>query len=245
MRRYIYEHARAPDSPVTAPYWFEGWPGADSADRQYPLLALGGGTSGRDGGAAGASNLSDDRDVVEKIRAGDDRTFEQLYRTHAPDLLEYALRLSGSRAIAQDVVSELFVRLWEQRDGWTLRGSLRAYLYTATRHRVSNVLRTEKRADVRARRVVDDASLANDSLSGPEAFGQPGVTDDDRLSAVWRVVDEFPPLRRQVMYLRWARGLTAEEVASVLGLNRNAVDKHLSRAIQAIRSALPHLISEE
>ena len=177
----------------------------------------------------------------EGIRAGDERTFERLYSENATGLLGYALRLSGSREIAQDVVAELFVQLWDQRAEWRPRVSVRAYLYTAIRHRIANAVRAERRGDARAGRVVTDPSLAPSAPAAPDA----AFEMDERLAVVWHVVDGFPPLRRQVMYLRWARGLSPEEVATVLGLNRNAVDKHLSRAMQAIRDAMPGLIAGE
>lgn len=216
---------------MTASYWFNGWSDADPVDRRYPLRALAEGAEAD----AGTSSVDPEASLVPRIRAGDEVAFAELYRGHAAGLLGYAYRLCGSRATAQDVVAELFTHLWERRVSWVPRSSVRAYLYTAIRHRVMNALRTERRADTRAAQVVAEVTMT--------VTAEPEESRDPRLDAVWRVIDAFPPLRRQVMYLRWARGLTPEEIATVLGLNRNAVDKHLSRALRAIRETFPDLIA--
>jgi len=222
-------------SAVVVPYWFDGSSDADRVDRRYPLRALDAETER----AQSAPLTDDDRTLVQRIRAGESAAFEELYRAHAEGLIGFAFRLCGVRSNAYDAVADLFVALWERRATWAPRSGLRAYLYAAVRHRVADQLRSERRAEIRQGTLVHDPSLTPETVPADA-----DVERHDELAVVWKVVEKFPPLRRQVTYLRWARGFTPEEIAVTTGLNRNAVDKHLSRAVQAIREAVRHLRGE-
>lgn len=175
---------------------------------------------------------ADDKWLAERVRGSDMAAFEALYRAHASGLIGFGYKICGSRDAAQDAVSDVFVRLWERRESWYPQSGLRAYLYTAIRHRLMDQARSERRADERAAAVVNDPSLAHPVLS-PEKEAEL----KDESAALWQLIDSLPPLRRQVMYLRWSRDLSPVEIAEILGINRNAVDKHLSRAMEAIRNA--------
>jgi RNA polymerase sigma-70 factor (ECF subfamily) len=218
--------------PPAPDVWFGGLSDADPVDPAYPLRAI-----QESAESAAALSGAADRELVAAIRRDDGAAFERLYRDQARDLIGYAFRLCGARAMAQDVVADLFVHLWQHRHAWAPRTSVRAYLFTAVRHRVANARRAERRADARAARAITDPTIAA-VPPRPDS----NVDLDADLAMVWRTVDAFPSLRRQVVYLRWARGLSAEEVGAVVGISRNSVDKHLSRAMQAIRAAVPHLI---
>jgi len=212
---------------MTALYWFDGSSADDPIDRAYPLRAL-------NDAEHTAPIDATETDIVEKIRNGDSTAFETLYRAHASGLIGFAYRLCGDRAAAQDVVADVFTAVWNRRSEWNPQSGLRAYLYAAIRHRVIDRQRAETRASVRALRFVRDTSCDQPSQLHGETLEEP----DDRIAVIWRVVDTFPVLRRQVMYLRWARELTPQEIAVALGLSRGAVDQHLSRAVAVLRRAM-------
>jgi len=217
-------------SAVAFPYWFDQPSERESADRAYVLRGLDDNASSH----AHRAPLGElDRALIQRIQAGELSAFEELYRAHADGLIGFAVRLCGSRDVAQDVVEDLFVHLWERRTTWQPQSTLRAYLYAAVRHRVADHARAEHRARARAERAIQDPSLTT-----PPASVQGSLELSEQFAAVWRIVDAFPPLRRQIMYLRWVREFSPEEIAAAVGLSRNAVDQHLSRAIRAIRDAV-------
>src|SRR5262249_31161187 len=86
-----------------------------------------------------------DAELLRLMAAGDDRAFTTLYRRHQGALYRFALLMSGSAAVAEDVTQEAFLTLIrEARSYDPARGTLSAYLYGVARHRVLRYLERER-----------------------------------------------------------------------------------------------------
>lgn len=182
--------------------------------------------------------------LVVQIRAADEAlaraAFETLYRTYVDGLIVFAAGYAGSRAVAQDLVADLFVSLWERRAEWMPTHGVRAYLYGAIRRRALNATRdASRRAHLMAASF--DASDIVGMGSGPESIED--VLDvEQQVAHVIRAIASFPEPRRRILELRWRDGLGAAEIAHVLNMTRNAVDIHLTRALRLLRQMLPDRI---
>jgi RNA polymerase sigma-70 factor (ECF subfamily) len=86
-----------------------------------------------------------DEALLEQIRASDVAAFEQLFRRYAEPLYDCAYGYVGSRDVAQEVVQQLFVTLWERRRVWQVSGTVVTYLYRAVRNGSLNALREGRR----------------------------------------------------------------------------------------------------
>jgi RNA polymerase sigma-70 factor (ECF subfamily) len=174
------------------------------------------------------SPLAADHDaaVWQQVRQGDEAAFGRLYREHAPALFRFALRLTGSRAVAEDVVQDVFVGLIDAATrppgaGYDpARGPLRSYLYGAVRNAAHKRLREGPvaRADVEAIRI-----------------GQ--RTDDDR-QAVTAALLQLEPDFREVVILCEVEGLQYEEAAAALDIPVGTVRSRLFRARARLAAAL-------
>ena len=188
------------------------------------------------------STGEDDREIVAAVRHGSATAFRALFCAHYEVLCRYAYRFVRSRAIAEELVSDVFLRIWTQRARWEVRGSVRAYLFSATRNVAIDHLRRE---------LVERRSL---ELTGRELRATGGVSSaaaDVRLVAsevaatMQRAVDELPPRPRQVFLLRWQRHLTNLEIAASLGIAVKTVEMHMTRALEALRASLaPDLLGD-
>src|SRR5687768_16976115 len=86
-----------------------------------------------------------DQPLLTRIRAGDERAFEELYMTHFDRLVLFALRILFMREAAYDVVQDVFTRFWEQRNDTSLTSAtVKTYLYSAVRNRAINIMKHEK-----------------------------------------------------------------------------------------------------
>ena len=79
-------------------------------------------------------------DWVARIRAGDGAAFEAMFRQYYEPLLRFALTYLPVRESAEDLVQDVFYRIWEHRERWAVRTTLAAYLYAAVRHRALDSL---------------------------------------------------------------------------------------------------------
>jgi len=185
---------------------------------------------------------SDDRMLLAQMRAGEGDAFAALFSRYYDALCAFATGYTASRAEAEEVVEDVFVRLWELREQLEVRESFKSYLYTATRNRALNRVRDE-RAEGRR---LDEARF--DSV--PLGMGQPTPSLDEEVEAgefaraVARAVEQLPPRARQVFLLHRQHGLTYAEIAAALEISPKTVENLLGRALKHLRVRLAPFLGE-
>ena len=193
-----------------------------------------------DTGEPSDSSSASPRDLdayVARIRAGDDRAFELVYRALAEELINFAVSLLGDMAAARDVVGDVFIDVWTRRASWAPQGGIHAYLFLAVRHRAINALRDRRRHD-RAHRVI----AFTDEIPGMAAPALPADRALDRaeqINVVLQALARLPEARRTAMTLRWRHGFSIAEIAEVMGIHQDAAKQHLSRGLRTLKELLP------
>jgi RNA polymerase sigma-70 factor (ECF subfamily) len=153
-----------------------------------------------------------------------------LYRAYAGDLHRFALFLSGDPALADDLVSETFVRLWGARERLDLP-TVRGYLFTILRH-----LFLEERRRGRATEPVDEREPSR------EADPERRAAARGELAATLAALQHLPELDRAALLMRVEGELPYAEIAAALGLTSGAarVKVHRARArLEAARRPAP------
>lgn len=171
-------------------------------------------------------------DVAERVRLGDVGAFERLFRATYPSLRAFAHRYLDDAARAEDLVQDLFAELWTRRERWELRGSVRAYLFSAVRNRALN-LRARDRVE---RDWTDDESLADVRALHPAPASPAEQLDVAETRAeIDAAMESLPERCRLVMQLRWREQLSHAEIAEVLGISTKGVEGQLARGLRAMR----------
>lgn len=175
-------------------------------------------------------------DIVERIRTGDRIAFRTLMQAHYNGLLRFATSLIGDGA--EDVVQDVFIRIWEGRDRLDPRRAIRAYLYTAVRRRVFDVQKHERAQ----RRLSTGVSMIGETAAeSPDAELAARIAADDeevRLAALARAIAALPERSRSALVLRFEQGMTHAEIGTVLGCSDKAAQQVVLRAIAAVRKIL-------
>jgi RNA polymerase sigma-70 factor (ECF subfamily) len=164
---------------------------------------------------------------------------EALFREHYAGLCSFVGRYLKSRAVAEEVVQELFLRLWERlkvsepvSGGPPLALELtRSYLYAAARNRALNVLQRER---LERKHVEYEARLAE----VPERTVDHDFEHRELIHAARRAIAALPDRCRMVFDLSRRRGLTYAEIGHVLGISVKAVEANMARALKTLRSSL-------
>ena len=175
-------------------------------------------------------------DLVARVREGDERAFEALFRMHYDGLCGFAIRYVRERALAEELVQDLFAALWARRATWEVRGgagSVRAYLFAAVRNRALNL---------RARRAVErdwEADEADVRALHPAPTPADQALEAAELRArVDAALESLPERCRLVMQLRWREQLSYAEIAEVMGISPKGVENQLARGLKALRDRL-------
>lgn len=182
-------------------------------------------------------------ELVARLKAGDESACEALFLAHFEGLWRFAHGYVRSRAVAEELVQEVFLQLWRDREKADLRGSLRAWLYAAVRNHALNHVRHERVVA----RLADRMAGAETADEPPAAMGAPLADVAIDLEAremdamVTRAIAALPERRRVAMSLRWNQGLSAPEIARVIGTTPEAVRVLLTRARQELAGLLGYL----
>jgi RNA polymerase sigma-70 factor (ECF subfamily) len=173
-----------------------------------------------------------DRELIERVAAGDGAAFAVIVRRYGPSLRRLARALT-SDATADDVLQEALLDAFRHAGGYRADGSVRAWLFTLTRHRAFH-----QRERTRAAEIPDSPLLELGLAAG---FGERPERVAERLEqrdALAVGLGRLAPEEREVLLLRDVEGLSGEEAAAVLGLEITAMKSRLHRARLRLMGAL-------
>jgi RNA polymerase sigma-70 factor, ECF subfamily len=173
-----------------------------------------------------------DREVAARLVAGDEAALREAYRVHAPAVLGLALRVLSNTALAEDVVQDVFVRLWERPERFDAdRGPLRAFLLSMAHSRAVERVRSEEslrnrhaKLERQPLRVADD----------PARVVETREADD----AVRAALAALPEIQRRPIEMAYYEGLSYREVAQSLGEPEGTVKYRIRMGMQQLRAAL-------
>jgi RNA polymerase sigma-70 factor (ECF subfamily) len=174
---------------------------------------------------------ADDVAIVDGVARGRTEALGQAYDEHAHAVFEMARCLVGQRTLAEEVVQDVFLRLWDRPERYDPeRGSLRAFLLTITYGRSIDVARSES---ARRRREEREARLVG---------GTRGVLDDTEGIATTHEVREalegLQETEREAIALAYFLGLSYREVASKLGIPEGTIKNRIRKGLERLRTQL-------
>jgi RNA polymerase sigma-70 factor (ECF subfamily) len=192
---------------------------------------------------AGPRRTEHDQALLERLKTGDDRAWDDILRTYGSWLVGVAKTIVKSPDLAQDVVQDVFAWLWDRRDRLEVRGTIAPYLYRAVRNRAMDV-RAHERVEESARdRVVLDQG--GSQIESPAAsIREMAALEFEQ--EVQRALSGLSPKLREVFLLRIDHGWSNAEIADALGIAVASVRKQMYRATTALAEWLtPWLESRE
>jgi len=181
---------------------------------------------------------ADELELMQRVRADDVSALDALLSLYWRPLVVYALDIVGSVDAAEDVVQDVFVRVWSRRSEWRAHGSVRSFLYRITRNRALN----ERRA-----RRVRELWAARESAEDAAAPATPLRLLETRevSQQVRRAIAALPARQREIITLARFHGLSHAQIAEVLGISQHTVANHIRAAFAALRDALRPLLDRD
>lgn len=182
------------------------------------------------------ATLTDPTTLIEAARAGDKAALAALLEAHQNQIYKFALRQCGSEADAQDVLQETMLTVARSIGQFRGDSTLGTWLFTIARSFCVKKHRRGKHAPAEHASIDDPLLAATVIDPGPQP--EAAIAGKEIGEALEIAIGELAPMYREVLVLRDGEGLTAPEVAEVLGIGVDAVKSRLHRARAAIRSRL-------
>ena len=168
-----------------------------------------------------------ENELLKQVVQGDEIAFEKLFQQYKNKLYAFIYQLSGSATIAEDVLQDVFLKIWRTRTQLTGIDNFNAYLYRMAQNHAVNVLRRQSR----------EALLLNEvqRLAPQKVFGDEWLAAKEVQNALQQAINSLPPQQNKVYRLGQEQGFTYEQIASTLNISTSTVRNHMVQALKAIR----------
>ena len=185
-----------------------------------------------------ASSPRTDEALLAAVRAGDEQALAALVERHAPSVLRFGVQLCGDEQQARDVMQETLLAAARGLHAYRGESRLTTWLYTIARSFCTK-LRTRGDAGKPLQSLEELGEEGFEAaLAAAQQVPDAQATQLELQRVLTRAIRELPPAQREVLVLRDIEGLSAAEVAEVLGVNVEAVKSRLHRARSSLRERL-------
>jgi RNA polymerase sigma-70 factor (ECF subfamily) len=189
--------------------------------------------------------------LVEALRAGDERAFEQLIRSYQGTLVRVAQMYVSSRSVAEEVAQETWLAVLTGIDRFEGRSSLKTWIFRILANRAKTRAQREGRTIPFSALGDSEPAVAPDRFDHgqwaalPADWPEARLLGDETLQMIAAAIDGLPPTQRAVITLRDVQGWSAEEVRNALDLSETNQRVLLHRARSKVRGALEEYLTED
>jgi len=167
----------------------------------------------------------------------DKNRFKEVFKEYYNPLCNFAASITSDRKMAQDVVQDVFTKLWDKRNDLVINSSEKSYLFQAVKHRAFELLRKRK----------------NESKLNVSEFEESYSSEkdlEDQASKymlkeyLYSSIRQLPPKCQEIFVLNKVNGLTYSEIADDLDISVKTVENQIGRAYRKLRILMAGKLSE-
>lgn len=175
--------------------------------------------------------MHSESEIIGRIRQGDKQEFEKLFRSSYVSLVRYAKTLVRDHDTAEEIVQDLFFRLWQNRDKMKIESSLKGYLFRSVHNRALHRIEHQKVVDRHAGEMVAAASLSSEPVTETIYY-------NELQARVAGVLERLPERCRLIFRMSRFEGMKYNEIADKLAVSLKTVEADMGRALKEFRKAL-------
>jgi RNA polymerase sigma-70 factor (family 1) len=173
----------------------------------------------------------DELDLLIRLKEGDKKAFAEIYDLYSQRLYINLLKLVKSDQLAEEILQDIFILVWEKREQVDIRQSFPAYLFGIGANKVADLFRKVKRdkhlfAKIKAI-ATEEYSHIEESLFRKENF-----------TILQNAIKALPPQRKQIFELCKMQGESYLEVSRKLGVSTSTINDHIVKATKSIQQYL-------
>lgn len=177
--------------------------------------------------------------ILKKIKGGDIKAFEDLFRCYYFPLCCYAAGITGQMEVAEEIVEELFYVLWKEREHLQIFQSVKSYLYRATRNHSLQYCEHEEVRNRHRESVL--ATSASEQSTDPHQQ----MEYEELQKFINNTLEKLPVRRRQIFEMHRMEGRKYSEIAARLSLSVKTVEAEMTKALRTLRKEVETYIHME
>jgi RNA polymerase sigma-70 factor (ECF subfamily) len=166
--------------------------------------------------------------LLESLAAGDQNAFREIFHAYSPRIYGFALKLTRSQTLAEEIVQDIFMKIWVGRESLSAIDNLQAYLYTLSKNHAFNILKRISLEEIAKAKISKDLKEVHHETEETIDFHE----SEEILN---QVINRLPPQQKLVYSLCHQEGLKYEEVALRLNISRLTVKTHMQQALRTIK----------
>lgn len=174
--------------------------------------------------------------IFKKIKNGDIKTFEQVFRQYYMSLYMYAFSIAGKKEASEEIVQELFYVLWRDRENLNVMRSLKSYLYGAVRNQA---LQYCEHQVVKERHRENIMRRENEQ---PEATAQEQMEYKELEHIINSTLEKLPERRLKIFKMHRMEGRKYKEIAELLSVSVKTVEAEMTKTYQILRNEIEKYI---
>ncbi|WP_341216318.1 RNA polymerase sigma-70 factor [uncultured Wocania sp.] len=176
-------------------------------------------------------NKIKDQKLIERLKQGDEDALKLIYNLYWEQLFIYAFSLLKKREISEDVIQEVFIKIWEKRDVLVIKTTLKGYLYTCVMHKVYDLFRKDKNA-------FSEEVLQNFDIKIQTSTPESRLIYKELEAQINAVVNTLPEKCKKVFKLSRENQLSHKEISKQLNISTKSVEAYITKALKIIRPSL-------
>ncbi len=189
----------------------------------------------------GKNRLIDEEQCLNQLREGDEKAFEKIFNAYFNILFTYAHNLLEKPFIAEDIVENVFLKLWERREIIRIKGPLLNYLLVSVKNACLDQIKSEHIRRNYRERVIKKA-LLDENFEFHAIISADPLQEKELKKAIKKSVQNLPADYRKVFKMSRYYNMTNREIAAKLGISSHTAGKYLNLALQQLKNSLKNFL---
>ncbi|NQU53328.1 MAG: RNA polymerase sigma-70 factor [Bacteroidetes bacterium] len=170
----------------------------------------------------------DEKKMIDQLANGNELALKKIIDFFSPKLYVFCLGFVKKHEIAEEIVSDIFVKIWERREKLVEIKNLKSYLYILTRNESISYLRSIKNKQFISIELLDDFFLEGFQSADTE------IINTESLHKINTVIQNLPPRSKMAFTLAKINGLKYKEIAEIMDISVRTVDNHIAQSLNKI-----------
>lgn len=174
-----------------------------------------------------SNSNSDQSKLLLELSQGSELAFTKLYNQYKNVVFSAALKITKSRILAEEVVQDVFLKIWQNHENLAEITNIENYLFIISRNHIFDMIRKIAR---------DSAVVSNVNYKSTSANDTDEAIKDDQYNIILnQIVDQLPPQQQKIYKMAKWDGLSHQKIGEDLGISTETVKKHMAQALKFVR----------